>query len=479
MEEKEKFSSKKVSRRDFLKRSGQVAAGAFLASSMFNMGTNLHAGGKKESAQEGVGKTQGFKILLSLPTANNIYFAGWIAATKAAAEALGMQVHYENFEFDNARQLASFQNMPNLGIVGVSTSVNSAAMSPKLMRICQEQKVYAVNGWSNQPWYGPVDMGDYYATYMETDTDTGFDAMCTYLFEKMGGKGKVIHISGIAGNLCSNYRDFGVDRALAKFPKIQLVGREYGGYSRVTTQPLVENMMTAHPDVDAIICQNDDSAIGAYAVLKKKGLNGKVLLAGGDGVPEYLDLMMRGEATCTFMHSGPWIGAAFAAQLFDSLHGVEWHPLERMLRFEGCVLNTPEAAEAYKKMTYTEDGGFNTAAFDYQKMSRHLHPDDWDMQLAIVPMPPDKFWAPYENMKPEGYVYPKVLADATSEDYAKIAAMYHEHLKVDPYDKLRKLSEPAPVEGYYAPGEEWHFVGAGAGAEERRLENYKKASRRT
>ena len=125
----------------------------------------------------------GAKILLSLPTANNIYFAGWIAAAEAAADALGMEIHYENFEFDNARQVASFQNMTNLGIKGAITSVNSSALSPRIMDLCTEQKVYCCNGWSNQPWFGPVDTGEYYRTYMETDTDTGFDAMCTYLFE--------------------------------------------------------------------------------------------------------------------------------------------------------------------------------------------------------------------------------------------------------------------------------------------------------
>ena len=45
-------------------------------------------------------------------------------------------------------------------------------------------------------------------------------------------------------------------------------------------------------------------------------------------------------------------------------------------------------------------------------------------------------------------------------------------LSVDPYDELRKLSEPAPVEGYYTPGTPWKFVGAEVGCEETRAKTF-------
>lgn len=427
-----------LSRRTWLKGAGilglTVPLGGMLLSGCASTTSTSSAGGSDNAG--------GAEFLLSLPTSNNIYFDGWNAASQAAATALGMKVHYENYNFDTAKQLASFQNMTNLGLKGMITSANSAAASPSLMRICQKEKVYGVNAWSNQPWDTPLDVGDFYTNYFETATDTGFEALCTFLFNEMGGKGKVIHISGVAGNLSSTYRDLGVDRALKKFPNIELVARQYGGYSRVTTTPVVENLLTAHPDVAGIICQNDDSAMGALAVLKKK--NVKALLVGGDGVPEFLDAITQGDALATMVHSGPWLGAASTARIFDALNGVKFDPLERMLRFEGFVCNTPDAAAAYKKLMFSA-GGF---PFDYKKMSRFLNPNDWDMQHAIVPIRPENYWSSIGAEKPSGYQLPQPYRDAKEADYQKIESMYNDHLKAGLYTSIKKLCKPAPISDF-------------------------------
>ena len=431
-----------VSRRTLLRTAGLVGLGIPLGGALLQgcapNDTNGAAGG---TGSESAGAKKA-EILLSLPTSNNIYFDGWTQASKEAAEALGSTIHYENYNFDTAKQLASFQNIASLNLNTAITSANSAAASPALMRLLQRQKIFGINTWSNQPWDTPLDVGDYYLNYFETATDSGFDALSTFLFEQMGGSGKVIHISGAAGNLSSDFRDMGVDRALKKFPNVQLVDRQYGGYSRVTTTPVVENLLTAHPDIKGIICQNDDSALGALAVLKKKGV--EALVVGGDGVPEFLDAMTRGEALATMIHSGPWLGAASTARVFDALNGVKLEPLERMQRFEGFVCNTPEAAAAYKKLIY----GGGAFPFDYKKMSRFLSPDDWDMQHAIVPIRPDVYWSAFESQRPKDYQLPTEYQSATDADYEKVSALYASHLKSNPHDAVRKLCKPAPISDF-------------------------------
>jgi ribose transport system substrate-binding protein len=144
------------------------------------------------------------------------------------------------------------------------------------------------------------------------------------------------------------------------------------------------------------------------------------------------------------VHSGPWLGAASTARIFDALSGVKQDPLERMLRFEGFVCNTPAAAAAYKKLMFSP-GGF---PFDYKKMSRALHPDDWDMQHAIVPIKPEPYWSSIGAAKPKGYKLPKAYSDATDADYQKIEAMYAEHLKSDVLAPLKKLCKPAPISDF-------------------------------
>jgi ribose transport system substrate-binding protein len=411
----------KITRRSFLGKAVLCGAGIPLGGLLIEAGTSKGAA---------AAATTGEGILICPPITTNIYWDGWSAAAKAAAAALGVSSHYENFNGDTTRQVASFQNMATLGLRGAMTMANVAGASPRLAQICQKQNVYLVNCHNNQPWVTPLDIGDSYYQYLEFANDDAFEAMCTFLFKKMGETGKVIHISGTAGVSASDYRDLGFKRALQKFPKIQLLATAYGNFGRVATVPIVENLLTAHPDVQAIICQNDDSGMGAISVLKKKGI--KAYVVGCDGVPEFLDAISAGDALATIGNTGIWLGGGMAVRLFDAINGVKLHPLERMQHFEVFVINTPEAAQAFKAL----QTGANP--YDFKKMSRFLNPDDWDMQTALTQIRPDIEWGPFASQAPRGYKLPSAYQDATAE-YDKLDAIYRDHLKSDPFDAIKKL----------------------------------------
>src|SRR3984957_19381806 len=81
----------------------------------------------------------------------------------------------------------------------------------------------------------------------------------------LGGKGNVVYIEGILGNPVEAERGHGFDLALKDYPGIKLVARRPGGWSRTTTAPAIADILTAHPDIDAISVSNDDSAIAVVS----------------------------------------------------------------------------------------------------------------------------------------------------------------------------------------------------------------------
>ena len=422
-----------MSRGAFLRRAGVVGAAVPLAG-MILEGPALGAT-RRHSGSRAIPKNQatGQSVLVSPPVANNVYWDGWTGGATAACDALGMKAKVENFSGDTNRQLGSFQNIQTLGLKGVMTMANVAAASPKLFGTAQRQKVYAVNSHSNQPWSTPLDIGDYFVEYLEPNSPAAFEAISTFVFKKMGGKGNVLHISGLQGTSASEYRDIGFNTAVKKFPGIKVVGVEYGGFSRVGTVPVVENLLTAHPDVQAIICQNDDSALGAISVLKKKGI--KAYVTGFDAVPEALDAIASGDMVATVANSGPWLGRAMIVRIFDAMNGVKLPTVERMMQFEAFVVNTPAAAKLYKKQTYGSG-----SLYDVPRMSRFLNPNDWDMQIGMNTVNPAELWAPYVSAKPKGYQLPAAYRAATKADYAKADAMYKAHLKRDGFAAVKKLT---------------------------------------
>ena len=67
----------------------------------------------------------------------------------------------------------------------------------------------------------------------------GSYGMCVATFNQIGGKGKVINLSGIPGNWSNDLRVAGVDMALKEFPDIELVVRLNGGENRVAAAPII------------------------------------------------------------------------------------------------------------------------------------------------------------------------------------------------------------------------------------------------
>lgn len=379
-------------------------------------------------------KAAGAKIMIAPPVANNVYWDAYASAAAYAAAVLGMGSQYVNFNGDTNAQVAAFENAATLGLQGAITMANTAAVSPQLFGTAQKNGTLVVNSWSNQPWSTPLDIGDAYVSYLEISNDRSYEVLSDLVFKKMNGKGKVIHISGAAGNSASDARDAGLARTLKKYPDINVVATEYGGFSRTTTIPVVENLLTTHPDVDAILCQNDDEAIGAITVCKSKGI--KPLIVGYDAVPEMIDAIEKGDAFATIANNAPWLGGAAVVRIFDAINGLLPSPLERMMQFESFAISGAEAAKAYKALFFSP----GQYPYDYTKMSRFLHPNDWDPQVAMWTIRPDEYWA--ATPKPSGYTLPSAYTSATEADFAKIDAQYLGQVKSNPFDQILKLTNP-------------------------------------
>jgi ribose transport system substrate-binding protein len=384
---------------------------------------------------EGVRATR--RIFLdSIYTLDNDYFRGWYRGAREAARALNMEYNLAVNEFDVGQLREVVSSALNMGVEGISLLPTSERASPEIITLAGRLGMLVSNNWSNAPWSTPLDVGDHYISYQAANNVSGFRALAGLVCRELGGTGRLIHITGVPGNSSSEERTRGVDEALAEFPRIELVAREPGHYSRFATQPVIERLLDRHGRVDAVICANDDSALAASEALRDRKYD--ALVAGSNATDEYLDAMRAGRTFATFAHHGGWIGAFSAVRLFDALNG--WRPTvpERMMYFGGLILDTPEAAAAYQELTYRHE----RFPFDYERWSRILHPDDWDPQNLLTPIRPDEHWAWRAADKPPGYELPTAYeeADRTGET-ERVAALYRDRFHDDPWRAVRELTK--------------------------------------
>jgi ribose transport system substrate-binding protein len=106
--------------------------------------------------------------------------------------------------------------------------------------------------------------------------------------ERMGkildGKGKVVIVAVQPGAASTMAREQGFEDSIHKnFPGIQVLDKRYGEADFAKSLQATENMLTAHPDLNAIFASNESSTVGAAQALK--GRSSSVKLVGFDSGP--------------------------------------------------------------------------------------------------------------------------------------------------------------------------------------------------
>lgn len=125
-----------------------------------------------------------------------------------------------------------------------------------------------------------------------------------YCAAKLDGVGKIIHIVGQLGSSPAINRQKGIHEQLVYYPGLELVYEQSGQFSREEGLRVMEDAITATgKDFDAVICANDDSALGAIQAMKDAGIDlDDVVVVGYDGVPDGLRAILAGELNASIQY---------------------------------------------------------------------------------------------------------------------------------------------------------------------------------
>ena len=161
------------------------------------------------------------------------------------------------------------ENAAAQGIDSVSTIPNSEAIAPQMVRLCEQNGIYICTMWNSAPWLTPQEVGDHWTTFGVVNSVNAFKENARVFFTKLG-KGKVIQLDGIRGASVNTERLKGVElpprvprHRDRRHPRRQLV--------RDKARPVIDDLLVAYPDVDGVLCHNDDMAVAVVASLREKG----------------------------------------------------------------------------------------------------------------------------------------------------------------------------------------------------------------
>jgi len=107
-----------------------------------------------------------------------------------------------------------------------------------------------------------------FVTYVGADDHEIGYREARYLFEHLGGKGKIVIIEGTPAAPTNRERVRGYQKALAEFPGIELLGSGIGNYQQPDARRVMEKFLTEQPKIDAVLSANDSMALGVLEALQ-------------------------------------------------------------------------------------------------------------------------------------------------------------------------------------------------------------------
>ncbi len=385
--------------------------------------------------------------LASVPSLTNEYFTLWKIGGEEAAKALGLTFRMQSYEGSAATQINQLRSAGAAGAKQVITfPINNDAVK-EIGTILARQKIPFATAFTATPWSVPSepDFQEGYSALFAPREVLGQQALSEAVFKAIGGKGNVIFIQGAPTDRTSILRERGFDQAVAKFPGIKVLGKEYGNQNGQDTRPVVQTFLSRFNNIDAIVCHNSSEALGAVSVLEEKG-NDHIKVGGTDEQAAIIDKLIEGPNVVAVQSIfGTWLGGYMVVRNYDLLNGVQLDPLERMLYQDSLVIDTKEAAQEYNRIASGSSTGF-----DWRKMSRHLNPDSWDTQVAIAPNNPMEFFGDiFKLERPAGHKFPDDLQRSLdSGGIERLTRLYAEHAKQNPFaPAIQKTTTGATVFG--------------------------------
>jgi ribose transport system substrate-binding protein len=132
-------------------------------------------------------------------------------------------------------------------------------------------------------------------SYIGSDDEVMQYELCKYLFNAMGGKGRIVHIDGVPAAITAQNRKKGFERAVKETPGIEVLASQPGNYRRLPAVQVFENLMQRFPVIDAVVCAN---------ALAAAGRGDKTKVTGIDGIPDATAAINAGKLFATADFSG-------------------------------------------------------------------------------------------------------------------------------------------------------------------------------
>lgn len=245
-------------------------------------------GNKKEA-------TQANKIAVVVSTLNNPWFVVLAESAAGRAKELGYEAHIFDSQNNSAREAEHYDNIIAMDYAAILLNPTDADGSVLNVKRAKEAGI---------PTFcmdREINSRDAAVTQLLSDNFTGCVKLGQYFVRQMNKQGKYVEILGMVGDNNTWNRSSGFHSVVDEFPELEMVAQQSADFDRNKAMEVMETIMQAQQDIDAVFCGNDAMALGAYQAIIAAGKTDKIKVFGFDGSDDAIRSIAAGKISATVM----------------------------------------------------------------------------------------------------------------------------------------------------------------------------------
>lgn len=267
---------------------------------------SLFVGGCKHNTSNGSKK----KMAVIVSTLNNPWF---VVLAQTAAEK-GQSLGYETKIFDSQNNTSlEADNFENAIASGFNAILFNPADADGSVVNALKAKAAGIPVFCMDR---EINSNDAATSQILSDNYSGCVSIGKYFVEQMNKKGSYVEILGLVGDNNTWNRSKGFHSVVDFYPGLKMVGQQSADFDRNKAMEVMENLLQAHPDINAVFCGNDAMASGAYQALVAAGKANDVKVFGFDGAEDVINSIKDKKIVATGMQF-PKVMAQTAADYAD------------------------------------------------------------------------------------------------------------------------------------------------------------------
>ena len=236
-------------------------------------------------------------IGLSVSTQNNPFFVTLVEGAEAAATEAGAGLTVVDAGDDVTKQVSDVEDLLSKNIsVLIINPVDSDAVSGVVADAKEAGvKVIAVDRVVN---------GVEVDCTIASDNVMGAEMATQYIVDTLGEGIKVAELQGVPGASAAIDRGTGFHNVADA--KLDVVASQTANFDRTEGMTVMENMLQANPDIQAVFAANDEMALGAVEAISGAGKD--ILVVGFDATDDAIAAINEGRMAATIAQQPELIG---------------------------------------------------------------------------------------------------------------------------------------------------------------------------